>query len=145
MRHSNKNRKFGRTKNQRNAFMNGLVYSLVKYKRIVTTEAKAKELRPQVEKLVTKSKTSDLHTKRVIQSQTGSFDVAKELEKKLVSMMSERTNQDAGIFVRETVVSNPIISNPIISNPISSVKQPETTTSTYTSSYDLYRKKKQFS
>ena len=80
MRHSNKNRKFGRTKNQRNALMNGLVYSLVKYKRIVTTEAKAKELRPQVEKLVTKSKTSDLHTKRVIQSQTGSFDVAKELE-----------------------------------------------------------------
>ncbi len=80
MRHSNTNRKFGRTKNQRNALMNGLVYSLVKYKRIVTTEAKAKELRPQVEKLVTKSKTSDLHTKRVIQSQTGSFDVSRELE-----------------------------------------------------------------
>ncbi len=80
MRHHNKNRKFGRTKNQRNALMNGLVYSLVKYKRIVTTEAKAKELRPQVEKLVTKSKTSNLHTKRVIQSQTGSFDVARELD-----------------------------------------------------------------
>ncbi len=80
MRHSNSNRKFGRTKNQRNALMNGLVYSLVKHKRIVTTEAKAKELRPQIEKLVTKSKTSDLHTKRVIQSQTGSFDVSRELE-----------------------------------------------------------------
>ena len=80
MRHHNTKRKFGRTKTQRNALMNGLVYSLVKFKRIVTTEAKAKELRPQVEKLVTKSKTSDLHTKRIIQSQTGSFDVAKELE-----------------------------------------------------------------
>ncbi len=89
MRHSNTNRKFGRTKNQRNALMNGLVYSLVKYKRIVTTEAKAKELRPQVEKLVTKSKTSDLHTKRIIQSQTGKFDVAVELEA-IAKTMSER-------------------------------------------------------
>jgi large subunit ribosomal protein L17 len=80
MRHHNTKRKFGRTKNQRNALMNGLVYSLVKYKRIVTTEAKARELRPTVEKLVTKSKNSDLHTKRVIQSQTGSFDVSVELE-----------------------------------------------------------------
>ncbi len=61
--------------------------------------------------------------------------VAKELEKKLASMLSERTNQDAGIFVR----SNQI-------NPTTSVvKQAETTTSTYTSSYDLYRKQKQFS
>ncbi len=89
MRHHNKNRKFGRTKNQRNALMNGLVYSLVKYKRIVTTEAKAKELRPQIEKLVTKSKNSDLHTKRTIQSQTGSFDVARELES-IAATMQDR-------------------------------------------------------
>lgn len=79
MRHHNTKRKFGRTKNQRNALLNGLVYNLVKHKRIVTTEAKARELRPTVEKLVTKSKNTDLHTKRVIQSKTGSFDVAREL------------------------------------------------------------------
>lgn len=89
MRHHNTKRKFGRTKTQRNALMNGLVYNLVKYKRIVTTEAKAKELRPYIEKLVTKSKTSDLHTKRVIQSQTGQFDVARELEH-IASNMKER-------------------------------------------------------
>ena len=90
MRHSSSKRKFGRTKNQRNALMNGLVYNLVKNKRIVTTEAKAKELRPKIEKLITKSKTSDLHTKRVIQSSTGSFDVARELEA-IASTMTERT------------------------------------------------------
>ena len=89
MRHQNTKRKFGRTKNQRNALINGLVYKLVKNKRIVTTESKAKELRPQLEKLVTKSKTSDLHTKRVIQSQTGSFDVSKELEI-IASKMQDR-------------------------------------------------------
>lgn len=89
MRHHNTKRKFGRTKNQRNALMSGLVYSLVKFKRIVTTEAKAKELQPQVEKLITKSKTSDLHTKRVIQSKVGSFDVAKELEN-IAAKMADR-------------------------------------------------------
>ncbi len=89
MNHHNTKRKFGRTKTQRNALMNGLVYNLVKNKRIVTTEAKAKELRPVIEKLITKSKTSDLHTKRVIQSQTGRFDVAKELEV-IASAMQER-------------------------------------------------------
>jgi large subunit ribosomal protein L17 len=89
MKHHNVKRKFGRTKTQRNALMNGLVYNLVKNKRIVTTEAKAKELRPVIEKLVTKSKSSDLHTKRVIQSQTGKFDVAKELEA-IASNMKDR-------------------------------------------------------
>ncbi len=89
MKHHRAKRKFGRTKTQRNALMNGLVYNLVKNKRIVTTEAKAKELRPVIEKLITKSKTSDLHTKRVIQSQTGRFDVAKELEV-IASAMQER-------------------------------------------------------
>lgn len=89
MRHHNTKRKFGRTKNQRNALLNGLVYNLVKHKRIVTTEAKARELRPTIEKLITKSKSSDLHTKRVIQSQTGHFDVANELEK-IAQQMKDR-------------------------------------------------------
>jgi large subunit ribosomal protein L17 len=69
--------------------MNSLVYNLVKNKRIVTTEAKARELRPMVEKLITKSKTSDLHTKRGIQSKIGSFDVAKGLEE-IASKMKDR-------------------------------------------------------
>lgn len=89
MRHHKTKRKFGRPANQRNALMNSLVYNLVKNKRIVTTEAKARELRPAIEKLVTKSKNSDLHVKRLIQSKTGSFDVAKELEN-IAAQMKDR-------------------------------------------------------
>lgn len=68
MRHHNKNRKFGRTKNVRGALVKGLALNLVKHGRIQTTEAKAKELRPFVEKLVTCAKEGTLVARRVIMS-----------------------------------------------------------------------------
>lgn len=60
MRHHNANRKFGRTRDQRRALLTGLALSLIVHGRIKTTEAKAKELRPHIEKLVTKAKDSSL-------------------------------------------------------------------------------------
>ena len=44
---------------------NNLVTSLLTYGRIETTEAKAKELRPFVEKLITKAKEGTLHSRRL--------------------------------------------------------------------------------
>jgi large subunit ribosomal protein L17 len=64
MRHGNNVRKFGREKNQRVALLKGLALSLIKEEQIMTTEAKAKELRPYVEKMVTKAKNPTIAVKR---------------------------------------------------------------------------------
>lgn len=66
MRHNNNVRKFGRNKNQRNALLKGLVLSLIAHGKIETTEAKAKELRPIIEKIITKAKVGTLSSKRII-------------------------------------------------------------------------------
>ncbi len=66
MRHHNTKRKFGRTKNQRNALVNSLALNLIVREKIKTTEPKAKELRPFIEKLVTHAKKGDLATRRVV-------------------------------------------------------------------------------
>ena len=66
MRHSNNKRKFGRDKNQRKALLNSLALNLIIRGKIKTTEPKAKELRPFIEKLVTKAKKGDMATRRVV-------------------------------------------------------------------------------
>lgn len=64
MRHLNKNRKFGRKSNQRHALLKHLIASLILNEKIMTTEQKAKEIRPLVEKAVTLAKKQDLATYR---------------------------------------------------------------------------------
>jgi large subunit ribosomal protein L17 len=53
MRHQKAGRKFGRNPSQRKALLRQLAISMIIHERITTTEAKAKTLRPIVEKLVT--------------------------------------------------------------------------------------------
>jgi large subunit ribosomal protein L17 len=66
MRHHNTTRKFGRDKTQKRALLNSLALNLIVREKIKTTEPKAKELRPFIEKLVTSAKRGDLATRRVI-------------------------------------------------------------------------------
>ncbi|MCK6463097.1 MAG: 50S ribosomal protein L17 [Candidatus Pacebacteria bacterium] len=89
MRHHDKNRKFGRERNQRKALMRSLVVGLVSSEKVKTTEAKAKELRPLVEKLVTKAKIGTLHQKKLLVSKIGA-ESAKKLIEKIAPKYAER-------------------------------------------------------
>ena len=71
MRHHNKNRIFGRSKNQRTALMRSLALSLIENGKITTTEARAKELRPYVERLVTYGKKGTLAARKEAESRLG--------------------------------------------------------------------------
>jgi len=65
MRHQRKTVKLGRTQGHRNALLSNLAVSLIDHGQIKTTVAKAKAVRPFVEKLVTKAKTGTLHSRRM--------------------------------------------------------------------------------
>ena len=67
MRHKKKGRKLNRTASHRKALFSNLAASLVIHKKIRTTEAKGKELRTYVERLVTYAKRGDVHGRRLIQ------------------------------------------------------------------------------
>jgi large subunit ribosomal protein L17 len=65
MRHAKAGRQLRRTSEQKLALMRNLATSLIEHGAIETTEAKAKELRPFVEKLITKARTGTLHARRL--------------------------------------------------------------------------------
>ncbi len=71
MRHHNQNRKFGRVTKGRKALLNSLARSLILHQKIETTDAKARELRPFVEKLLTKSKTDTVSNRRAVTAKVG--------------------------------------------------------------------------
>ncbi len=68
MRHAVRGRKLGRTSSHRIALFRNQLASLVVHERITTTLAKAKELRPLAEKLITKGKSGTVHDRRQVRS-----------------------------------------------------------------------------
>ncbi|HET7425095.1 MAG TPA: 50S ribosomal protein L17 [Gemmatimonadales bacterium] len=67
MRHRAKGRQLSRTSTHKRAMLNNMASSLFEHGRIVTTEAKAKELRPFAEKLITLARRGDLHARRLVE------------------------------------------------------------------------------
>ena len=67
MRHQKKGRKLNRTASHRKALFSNLAASLIIHKKIRTTDAKGKELRTYIERLVTYAKRGDVHGRRLIQ------------------------------------------------------------------------------
>lgn len=66
MRHLKKGRKFHREAGLRKALLRSLSHNLIVYKKIKTTEAKAKELKPLIEKIITKAKNSAVESHRLV-------------------------------------------------------------------------------
>ncbi len=99
MRHHNRIKKFGRERNQRTALMRSLACSLVKHERIETTQAKAKALRPYIERLVTKGKVNSIASRRLLSERLGG---APQEIKKIVSTIAPRYKDRAGGYTRIT-------------------------------------------
>lgn len=90
MRHRQKGRALSRTKAHRRAMLSNMASSLVRHERVVTTEAKAKELRPYIEKIITLARRGDLHARRLVERKVRARDVTGKLFGELGPRFAER-------------------------------------------------------
>ena len=90
MRHGNKINHLGRTTSHRHAMLSNMATSLIISKRIITTLAKAKELRKYIEPLVTKAKDDSTHSRRVVFSYLQNKDGVKELFGNVATKVADR-------------------------------------------------------
>ncbi|MGH7864944.1 MAG: 50S ribosomal protein L17 [Candidatus Binataceae bacterium] len=90
MRHLNQGRKLNRTSSHRKALFKNLVLSLVRYERIRTTDAKAKELRRFADRMVTLGKSGTLAARRRAFAFMQSHDAVKKLFDEIAPRFKER-------------------------------------------------------
>ena len=79
MRHRAKGRQLSRTSTHKRAMLNNMASSLFEHGRVITTEAKAKELRPFAEKLITLARRGDLHARRLVERKIKSRETLSRL------------------------------------------------------------------
>ena len=97
MQHHKKGRSFGLLKSQREALLRGLVRSLVLEGGITTTIAKAKEVRPFAERLITKGKVDSVATRRFLASELGN---AADAVKAIVDTVAPKYMERNGGYTR---------------------------------------------
>jgi large subunit ribosomal protein L17 len=90
MRHQKKTVKLGRTAAHRKSLLANQVCSLIEHKRIKTTLAKAKAVRPLAEKMVTLGKRGDLHARRIAAGYLGQKDAVKKLFAEIAPRAADR-------------------------------------------------------
>lgn len=96
MRHGFKKRTLNKKAAHRRSMFANMAVSLIKHEQIKTTLPKAKELRPIVEKLITKGKTNTLHVRR----QLISFLRDEAMVEKLLTVLAPRYQSRPGGYVR---------------------------------------------
>ena len=94
MRHSNNKRKFGRVRKVRIALINSLACNLIVRERMKTTLPKAREIRPFIEKLITRAKKGDLATRRLMISKLGGR--SREVKKLFDSLAPKYADKKGG-------------------------------------------------
>lgn len=101
MRHQIKIRKFGRKKDERNALIRLLAKSLIEHGKIKTTEAKAKELRPHIEKMVTRARAESVAARRLMAAKIG-----KDMTKKIFNEIAPKYKSRPGGYTRIIKLGN---------------------------------------
>lgn len=105
MRHQKSGRKLKRTSSHKKALMRNLATAIITHKKIATTEAKAKELRPYIEKLITRAKKAlvreqqnklpegqkiDVHARRMVYADVFGKGAVQELFDVIAPKVAER-------------------------------------------------------
>lgn len=96
MRHRRAGKKLGRDSSHRKAMLRNMVTSLFKYEQLETTDAKAKQLRPVAEKIITLAKRGDLHARR----QALAYIKDKAITHRLFGDLRDRYMDRQGGYVR---------------------------------------------
>ncbi|MBI3671554.1 50S ribosomal protein L17 [Candidatus Azambacteria bacterium] len=97
MRNLRKGRKFNREAGQRKAFVKSLITAFITNGKIKTTEARAKEIKPKIEKMVTRGKVKTVANVREIRRV-----LSEDLTKKLFDEISPKYEKRAGGYTRIT-------------------------------------------
>ncbi len=94
--------RLGRKSSHRKALHRNMVTSLIKYERIETTKAKAKEIRRTAEKLVTRAKVDSVHNRRI----AAKIIYEKEMVNKLFTVVGPRFTERPGGYTRMLKLGN---------------------------------------
>jgi len=96
MRHKLGYRKLNRTSEHRKALFKNMLNSLIKYEQITTTLPKAKELKPQIDKVISMGKKNSLHASKHLFAELQS----KSSVEKLLKILSQRYEKRKGGYSR---------------------------------------------
>ena len=97
MRHQKTRHKLSRDSAHRKALLANLCIEVIDHERIKTTEAKAKAVKPEVERMITLAKRGDLHARRLLLSRLGQD---KFIVHKLVDEIAPRYSERPGGYTR---------------------------------------------
>jgi len=98
MRHLKKTKKLSRKKGPRQALLKNLAQSIILYEKVKTTEAKAKVVKPQLERMITRAKKDNLHSRRQIMSKLP----AKNAARKMFEVIGPRYKDRKGGYLKIT-------------------------------------------